>query len=909
MTISSTNTKNSYSGDGSTVAFSYTFKILDDDDIQVILRTNATGAETVQTKTTHYTVSGVGNAGGGTITFVSAPAATETVVLLRNTPLTQATDYTPNDPFPAAAHEDALDKLTFLAQEIQEELDRSIKVSKTNTITSPEFTVGATDRANRIFAFDSNGDLSVTQEIGTYQGTDTTTTTSAYSERDIIKSTTAGQLNNVYICVADSVAGDLLTDTDHFELLVDAVSAATSATAAASSATAAASSATAAAASESAAATSETNAATSASNASTSETNAATSATNAATSATNAATSETNAGTSATAAASSATAAAASATAAAASESAAATSETNAATSASNASTSETNAATSASSASTSATNAATSETNAATSASNASTSETNAATSASAAAASQTAAAASAASAASAYDSFDDRYLGVKASDPTVDNDGDPLSAGLLYFSSSENIMKVYDGASWIAATSAGNVSLILYEYTATSGQTTFSGADDNAATLSYTVNNIQVVMNGVILDPSDYTATNGTSVVLASGAAANDLINIYAFKSFTVADTVSASAGGTFSANVSFADNAKAIFGAGSDLQIYHDGNNSLINDLGTGDLRLRSNGSGVIVEMSNGNDLAQFLNGSGEAKLMHNGSEKLATTSTGIDVTGAITTDAITETSGGNVGIGQTNPDSESLLDLGSGENSGYTRKLLVTNTGNSRAGLGALSNIFRVFYADDQAVQFGTLSRDGNFTFSEKMRLDSSGRLLINRTSASGVNPYSKLHVLADSAVSAATIQIGTNGYAGISFLNAAGSDVGSIVINASSTAYNTSSDYRLKENVADMTGAIDRVKALAPKRFNFIADADTTVDGFLAHEAQAVVPEAVTGTHNEVDEDGNPVMQGIDQSKLVPLLTGALREAIAKIETLETQRADLEARLTALENAS
>jgi len=86
-----------------------------------------------------------------------------------------------------------------------------------------------------------------------------------------------------------------------------------------------------------------------------------------------------------------------------------------------------------------------------------------------------------------------------------------------------------------------------------------------------------------------------------------------------------------------------------------------------------------------------------------------------------------------SGGRVGIGQTNPDSESLLDLGSGENSGYTRKLLVTNTGNSRAGLGALSNIFRLFYADDQAVQFGTVSRDGNFTFNEKMRLDSSGRV--------------------------------------------------------------------------------------------------------------------------------------------------------------------------------
>jgi hypothetical protein len=127
-------------------------------------------------------------------------------------------------------------------------------------------------------------------------------------------------------------------------------------------------------------------------------------------------------------------------------------------------------------------------------------------------------------------------------------------------------------------------------------------------------------------------------------------------------------------------------------------------------------------------------------------------------------------------------------------------------------------------------------------------------------------------------------------------------------VGSISTNGSATSYNESSDYRLKENVVAMTGAIDRVKALAPKRFNFIVDPDTTVDGFLAHEAQAVVPEAVTGTHNEVDGDGNAVMQGIDKGKLVPLLTGALQEAIAKIETLETQRADLEARLTALENA-
>ena len=116
-------------------------------------------------------------------------------------------------------------------------------------------------------------------------------------------------------------------------------------------------------------------------------------------------------------------------------------------------------------------------------------------------------------------------------------------------------------------------------------------------------------------------------------------------------------------------------------------------------------------------------------------------------------------------------------------------------------------------------------------------------------------------------------------------------------VGTISTTTTSTAYNTSSDYRLKENVVPLTGAADRLNQLQVRRFNFIADPDKTVDGFIAHEAQAVVPEAVTGTHNEVDDDGNPVYQGIDQSKLVPLLTAALQEALAKIETLEQRLSD------------
>jgi len=123
---------------------------------------------------------------------------------------------------------------------------------------------------------------------------------------------------------------------------------------------------------------------------------------------------------------------------------------------------------------------------------------------------------------------------------------------------------------------------------------------------------------------------------------------------------------------------------------------------------------------------------------------------------------------------------------------------------------------------------------------------------------------------------------------------------AGSVVGGISTDGTNTSFNTSSDYRLKENVVDITDGITRVKQLQPRRFNFIANPNKIVDGFVAHETQVVVPESVTGTKDEVDHDGNAVMQGIDQSKLVPLLTAALQEAIAKIESLETKVAALEA---------
>lgn len=117
------------------------------------------------------------------------------------------------------------------------------------------------------------------------------------------------------------------------------------------------------------------------------------------------------------------------------------------------------------------------------------------------------------------------------------------------------------------------------------------------------------------------------------------------------------------------------------------------------------------------------------------------------------------------------------------------------------------------------------------------------------------------------------------------------------EVGSISTSGTAAVFTTSSDYRLKENIVPLTDAADRVNQLQVHRFNFLADPDTVVDGFLAHEAQAIVPECVTGTKDEVDENGNPVYQGIDQSKLVPLLTAALQDAIGEIETLKQRLTD------------
>ena len=116
----------------------------------------------------------------------------------------------------------------------------------------------------------------------------------------------------------------------------------------------------------------------------------------------------------------------------------------------------------------------------------------------------------------------------------------------------------------------------------------------------------------------------------------------------------------------------------------------------------------------------------------------------------------------------------------------------------------------------------------------------------------------------------------------------------GGERGFIGVTLGGTSYNTSSDYRMKQDVVSLTGAIDRIKNLLPRRFKWKEDPTYTVDGFLAHEAKTVVPESVTGDKDEVDSNGDPVYQVIDQSKLVPLLVAAVQELTAKVEALEAK---------------
>lgn len=616
----------------------------------------------------------------------------------------------------------------------------------------------------------------------------------------------------------------------------DVANAVTYATNAANSATAAAASASAASSSASSASSSASTATTQASNASTSASNAASSASAASTSATNAA-----------------------------------SSASTASTQASNASTSATNAASSASAASTSASNAATSATNASNSASSASTSATNASNSATAAANSATAAAASASAAANTFDSFDDRYLGTKASNPTLDNDGNALVAGALYFSTSENIMKVYDGASWIAATSAGNVSFLRFRYVATSGQTTFSGADSNAATLTYTVNNIVVFLNGVSLDQTEYTATSGTSVVLGTGAALNDELVIVAFKSFVTADMVPASTGGTYAGAVRFAAGSASVpsisVSGDTNTGIFYPAADTVaIGTGGTEALRVNSSQNVGIGTSSPSMRLdVQAVNGIGSI------------TST----TGTNTVNWRLTNTGGTLFTG---------IDSSTGGNF----------TGDAYAGVLWHSGNYPIVFATNNQ-QRARITSDGNFVVGATT---AGARFQVSQTSNatnSGRTAYIASQWSGDVSTPAMTVSKfdnnTTTSQVFIRFeINNTAASSGQINANgASQAAFGSASDQRIKENIENLPSQLQNILALRPVEFDYIESYGGGHQiGFIAQEMQEVYPDVVSA-----DESEEQILSITGWSKTEARLVKAIQEQQAMIDELKAKVAALE----------
>ena len=320
---------------------------------------------------------------------------------------------------------------------------------------------------------------------------------------------------------------------------------------------------------------------------------------------------------------------------------------------------------------------------------------------------------------------------------------------------------------------------------YTATAGQTTFSGSDSQSNTLAYSDNNgLDCFQNGVLLKGggADYTAATGTSVVLTTGASVDDVIEILVYDVFAIADHVKKS------------------------------------GDAMTGNL--------TVGTTSSSQPILQFLSSTSGANTIHFGD--------------------------------------------------------------------GSSADAYRGYinYAhDSDSLQFASGG-------SERMRIDSSGRILIGKnttsTSTAGI-------AIRTTGSDAGRINHSTPAEAFYFYDSADGAQVGYIVHNGSGTTYGSGSDYRLKENIVTNWDATTRLKQLKPTRFSWKKESKTQADtdGFLAHEVSSIVPEAVRGEKDAVDADGNPDYQGVDQSKLVPLLTKALQEAVAKIETLE-------AKVTALE---
>jgi len=320
--------------------------------------------------------------------------------------------------------------------------------------------------------------------------------------------------------------------------------------------------------------------------------------------------------------------------------------------------------------------------------------------------------------------------------------------------------------------------------------------------------------------------------------------------------------------------------------------------------------SGGDGLLVERSSGTSIAGFKHsGASAMNIYFQNSGSTTHPSIGSDnedmTFGTGNTERMRIDSNGKLMVGGTTADAKfAVIDSSNpdialrynGTSGGHNTRLMFMDKRGVINAQVANSLVSDGVGDATASLQFAT-ANDG--TLSTKMIIDNDGRVNINTTSAISaglVNIKYDRNTFHGLNLQRTTSGTGNN----LSFLNSSASFIGSITSDDSSTAYNTSSDYRLKENATAISDGITRIKTLKPYKFNWIVDeTNTLVDGFFAHEVSDAVPEAVTGTKDQVATDsdightkGDPIYQQIDQSKLVPLLVAAVQELITKVETLE-----------------
>ena len=555
-------------------------------------------------------------------------------------------------------------------------------------------------------------------------------------------------------------------------------------------------------------------------------------------------------------------------------------------------------------------------------------------------------------------------------------------------------------------------------FVYTATAGQTSFSGNDANSNSLAYTAGQIDVFLNGVRLAAADYTATNGTAVVLGVGAEASDTLNINAFGTFSVSDVIVARAEFDYTATAgqttftgSDNDSETMAYTAGR-IDVYLNGSH-----LNQTDDYVATNGTSVVLQsgasagdilhvVSHGtvnlaaNIVSSDLDLDGNQLILDADQDTTITADTDdqidIRIAGAddfrFTANTFNALDGSTVLVGggssrtvggvtaalqvegtAINDSSISMISNGASGTDGLPAKLVFGRSGAASLGsstvvedgneIGVISfqaadgtdlesQAASIFVAVDGTpggndtpgrMMFATCA-DGSAGATERMRIKSTGEILLGKTNSAftvaggcyndtGAKNGS-LELIMDGGVALALNRLSDNGSTVTFHQDSTG--VGSIGVTGSNTSFNTSSDYRLKENVDYSWDATTRLKQLKPARFNFIKDDTNTLqDGFLAHEVSSIVPEAITGAKDatiDIDVVKNasgkiiscstmdtseedwiagkadkifpsdstwhenetvPDYQNIDHSRLVPLLVKTIQELEARITALES----------------